>query len=258
MILMSNWDVDLYLRFGKERTQPAIDLVNRINLSSPKKIIDLGCGSGNSTQVLKSKWNDSDITGFDSSVAMIHAAQQKYPDFKWIHGDINTWQDTSFDLIYSNAAFHWVPNHQELIMRLINQLKKGGVLAFQIPYHKNSGLHQLIQQIASESQWGNQFATAKNAITIESPSFYYDILFDKTTRLDIWKTEYIHEMEDHQSIIDWISATGLRPYLDALQGKNDKDLFIKKLEIGLRDIYPFQKNKKILFPFHRLFLIAYK
>ena len=255
---MADWDVNLYLKFGKERTQPAIDLVNRIAHINPKRIIDLGCGSGNSTQVLKAKWGDAEITGLDSSHEMISTAQKKYPDLKWIQGDISAWQDPSFDLIFSNAAFHWVPNHLELLSRLISQLNVGGVLAFQVPYHKNSELHQLIHQIASEPHWGDQFATAKKAITIESPGFYYDILCDKTVRVDIWKTEYIHEMDDHQAIIDWISATGLRPYLDAMQRKNDKDLFIKRLEFGLRDIYPFQKNKKILFPFQRLFLIGYR
>ncbi len=254
---MPAWNADLYMQFGNERTQPAIDLVARININQPKRIIDLGCGPGNSTEILRRRWPQANIAGLDSSPEMIGAARQQYPDADWRVGDAATWQAAvPCDIVFSNAALQWMPSHGPLVRHLLDQVAPGGVLAFQIPTHINSPLHRFILEIADDPEWTERMSAARDALTIERPSFYYDALADKASRLDIWETEYCHVMQDHQAIIKWISSTGLRPFLAALDAEEEQRRFVELLEERVAQAYPRQKNGNVLFPFRRLFVVA--
>ena len=136
---MPSWDADLYLKFAGERTQPSIDLISRISLAHPGRIIDLGCGPGNSTAILRQRWPSAEIVGLDNSREMIATASQAYPDWTWVEGDIATWTaPVPFDVVFSNAALHWVPNHAELMPRLLRQVRPQGALAVQMPAHFRS------------------------------------------------------------------------------------------------------------------------
>lgn len=254
---MSDWDAHLYQRFASERTQPAIDLVSRLHVDDPKRIIDLGCGPGNSTEILRRRWPHAKIIGLDSSAEMISAARERYPDQEWILANVETWEARQpYDIVFSNAALQWIPHHDQLLTRLLHQVAEGGILAFQIPSHVHSQLHQQILQIANESDWAHRMHEAKRALTIESPSFYYDILEGRVSKLDIFEIEYCHVMENTQAIIQWISSTGLRPFLDALETADQKQRFIDLLSLHVAAAYPRQKNAKVLFPFRRLFIVA--
>lgn len=256
---MADWNPDLYMKFAGERTQPAIDLVAKITLQNPQCIIDLGCGPGNSTALLYHRWPEAEITGLDNSADMIAAARNEYPNWRWIEGDISDWQPVeSFDLIFSNAVFHWVPSHEQLFPRLIGQLSAEGALAAQMPTHFQSRVHNLIREIALDQEWQHLTGQAMKAMKVERPPFYYDLLRPLASRLDMWETDYIHMLENHQAIIDWMRGTGLRPFLESLDSDWQRERFESLLLEGLSQAYPKQKDGRVMFPFRRLFIVAYR
>jgi len=256
---MPSWDADLYLKFANQRTQPAIDLISRISLPHPGRIIDLGCGPGNSTAMLHQRWPAADIIGLDSSREMISVASQAYPDWTWVEGDIASWAAAiPFDLVFSNAALQWVANHAEVIPLLLEQVSPQGALAIQMPAHFQSPVHQLLLEIAKDPAWHHSMQDAINAIAVGRPSFYYDILQPHTSKIDLWETEYIHIMDGPLAILDWIRGTGLRPFLEALESEEQKSCFEQLLLSGLTTAYPRQKDGHVLFPFRRLFIVAYR
>lgn len=256
---MPEWNPELYLKFADERTQPAIDLVAKITLANPHRIIDLGCGPGNSTALLYARWPESEVIGLDNSSDMIVAARNSYPDLQWVEGDIAEWKpDEPFDLIFSNAALHWVPRHEEIFPRLIDQLSDTGALAVQMPTHFQSAVHKFIKEISLDPEWNHLMDQARGAIKVDRPPFYYDLLQPLASRLDLWETEYIHILENHHSIIDWIRGTGLRPFLQALESDEQRARFEKLLLEGVTSAYPKQKDGRVLFPFRRLFVVAYR
>jgi trans-aconitate 2-methyltransferase len=257
---VSDWKPDSYLKFKNERTQPAIDLVTRIQLNAPGRIIDIGCGPGNSTAVLKERWPDSDIIGLDSSAAMIRTAKDTHKDITWIAadaaGDLSPLG--SFDLVFSNAALQWVPDHHVLLPKLFNMLRASGVLAAQVPYIEKMPLHTGLRQMRASAIWQDYLVDMAGLYAMHPPSFFYGILSRLTDRIDLWQTDYIHVMDSHAAIVQWFTATGLRPYLDALPSEELKNEFLRDFEGLVKEAYRPERNGKILFPFTRLFFIAQK
>jgi trans-aconitate 2-methyltransferase len=255
---MPTWDANLYLQFGSERTQPSIDLVSRINHPNPSRIIDLGCGPGNSTQILRNRWPEARITGLDNSLEMIAAAQQSYPNDTWILADAATWTaDHPFDIVFSNAALHWMSDHTHLFPHLFNQVALGGAFAMQIPAHHSSPVHLSILEVAGNPAWSHLMDNARNSITRYSPSFYYDLIQPLASKVDLWETEYVHIMDSPQAIVNWFRGTGLRPFLEALETEKQKQQFERLLLEAYTKAYPRQRDDKVLFPFRRLFMVAY-
>jgi trans-aconitate 2-methyltransferase len=256
---MPEWDAELYLRFSNERTRPSVDLTSRIEISDPLRIIDLGCGPGNSTAVLRQRWPKAHITGLDSSSDMIAAASGSYPDHEWIIGDISAWSaEIPFDVVFSNAALQWVPGHDVLFPHLFAQVASGGAFAFQIPAMFNSPWHREILETADDPSWRHLMGPALNALTKKPPSFYYNLLRPPAARLEMWETEYYHIVESHRSIIEWFRGTGMRPFLAALENEGQRQRFEDLLLERYRLAHHPQKDGRILFPFRRLFIIAYR
>jgi trans-aconitate 2-methyltransferase len=256
---MPSWDADLYLKFAGERTQPSIDLISRISLDRPSRIIDLGCGPGNSTAMLRQRWPGAEVVGLDNSKEMINAAAQAYPHWTWIEGDIATWTAAMpFDLVFSNAALHWVANHADVIPHLLSQVRPQGALAIQMPAHFRSPVHELMVEVARNAAWRDHMEGAIHAIKVERPAFYYDLLNPHASKLDLWETEYIHVMKSAAEILEWIRGTGLRPFLEALESQEQKRSFEELFMTGLTKAYPAQKDGRVLFPFRRLFILAYR
>lgn len=257
---MSDWRPNLYLTFEKERTQPSIDLVMRIDNENPKRIIDIGCGPGNSTNVLKTRWANSEIIGMDSSQSMIEQARKTYADINWICADAS--QDLSelglFDIVFSNAAIQWIPNQRLLLSNLFRILNRDGVLAVQVPCTKNMPIHTELKKLVSMSKWEKHFISLSSTYSSHTADFYYDILSDLSEQIDLWETDYYHVMSSHQDIVKWYSGSGLRPYLDCLVDESIKSEFINGYENVLKNAYPMQRDTKILFPFTRIFFIAHK
>ncbi|QDT97620.1 trans-aconitate 2-methyltransferase [Gimesia aquarii] len=256
---MPVWDSDQYLKFQKERTQPAIDLASRVEIKNPKEIIDVGCGPGNSTAVIAKRWPEAQISGFDSSHAMLKTAKNSVPKVHWFQADVATWQpEVCYDLIFSNAVFQWVPDHNKLFSRLISFLKPGGALAVQLPTHYASPLHQSVLELSTSSQWKQATKIARQTVATESREFYYNLLVPLVSHVEIWETDYIHVLESVEAILEWFRGTGLRPYLEALANDQQRAQFEQELLDRYRPAYPPQQNGKVLFPFRRLFIIAYR
>jgi trans-aconitate 2-methyltransferase len=252
------WDPGDYLRFGDERTRPSADLALRIAVERPATVIDLGCGPGNSTQVLRRRWPHACVTGLDSSVEMIEAAGEKHPDGRWVLSSIEEWSpDTLFDVVFSNAALQWLPDHGSLVERLFGHVAPGGALAFQIPSTDFALVRTLIEEIALDGPWTSRMAGPLGALTMESPGFYYDHLAPGAQSIDIWETEYFHIMDSPPAVVDWIASTGLRPFLDVLESKGESDQFVGRLHERVRESYPARRDGRVLFPFRRTFVIAY-
>jgi len=252
-----DWNPDLYLKFNRERTQPTIDLVTRIKSDSPFKIIDIGCGPGNSAQILAQRWPDSMITGIDNSPAMIEKAKKDYPNQNWILLDAekDEFPDT-YDIIFSNATIQWIPNHTELLKKLSDILNKKGLIAIQIPQFWDMPLGKAIEKISEDSRWKSVVRGVTELFTIHNYSFYYDQLSLRFNEIDMWETYYMHIMDSHFSILEMIRSTGLKPYLDKLDSEKDKQDFEAQVLMEIKSDYPAQKNGKVIFPFRRLFFIA--
>lgn len=258
---MSNydWNPDLYLKFDKERVQPSIDLAARIDYNKPSRIIDIGCGPGNSTQILVNRWADSEIIGADNSPAMIKKATEDFPNQKWILFDAGIDNiNEKFDLVFSNATIQWIPNHDKLLKRFADLLNDSGVLAVQLPLFFDMPLGNSISEIGRQSKWIVATQGVDRLFTINSATYYYDHLNKYFSKIDMWTTDYYHIMESQSSILEMIRSTGLKPYLEQLADDNEKKQFETLVLDKIKQEYPMQNNGKVLFPFKRLFFVAKK
>jgi trans-aconitate 2-methyltransferase len=257
---MPIWDPNLYLKYANERTRPAADLIAQIRLENPARIVDLGCGPGNSTELLRHRWPQAVISGVDNSPEMLAQAKAKHPDWQWVMGDIEAWKpEPAVDLIFSNAALHWVPGHATLFRSLIGAVAADGALAAQMPNNFHSPTHTVMQGVAAngDPRWSKALATART-FTVQPPAFYYDVLRKHASRVDIWETEYQHVMDGPKAIFDWIRGTGMRPYLERLADDEQRRLFEQMCLEGFQEAYPPDDQGKVLFPFRRLFIVAYR
>ncbi|ORY87370.1 Trans-aconitate 2-methyltransferase [Neocallimastix californiae] len=237
---MSDWDAKLYSKFEKDRTQPSIDLVHSIPSNEAKLIIDIGCGIGNSTMVLKKRYNDARIIGIDSSDDMLIKAKKDYPNFEYIKLDAGKELDTlndKYDIVFSNACIQWIPDHKSLIPKLFNLLSKN-----------------VIQTVVNSTKWCIKFSKPRELFSLLEEE-YYDVFAKLTNNFRIWETIYFHTMPSHQSIVEWYKGAGLRPYLEQLSDE-DKVSFEADILDEVKKTYPVQKNGDIIFKFPRLFMLA--
>jgi trans-aconitate 2-methyltransferase len=256
---MSRWDPDSYLKFEHERTIPSHDLVARIDLSHPRAIVDIGCGPGNSTSVLRKAWPEADVTGLDNSKEMINKAQATFPGYKWILADVAEWQpDEKYDLVFSNATLHWIPNHERLLKHLFEAIEDGGAFAAQVPFNIESPLFRAIAAVSESPKWRNLMNGCSAQIFYRDEVYYYKMLSRLSSRVDMWTTTYIHIMESHQSLLEWYSSTGLKIYLERIEDDRGRRQFKTEILEACKAQYPVQSNGKILFPFKRIFFVAYK
>lgn len=256
---MSDWQPELYLKFERQRTQPAVDLAARIQIVSPKRIIDIGCGPGNSTAVLRRRWTKADITGVDSSPAMISQAEKSDSGINWVCADASDGIGGlgEFDIVFSNAALQWMPRHEMLLPQLFSMMASGGVLAAQIPHTTHMPIHMELQSLAHGQRWGSKLGSVATHSTFDAP-YYYDILSKLTMDVELWETHYYHVMENHHALVQWYSSTGLKPYLDALTSEEDKARFLAEFKTMISGTYPAKQDGCVLFPFVRLFFVAHK
>jgi trans-aconitate 2-methyltransferase len=256
---MDNWNSTQYLMFKNERTRPAIDLANRINADNPKKIIDIGCGPGNSTYILKKRFPNAYILGIDSSENMISAAKKTHPDIDFEICDAGkdlSFLGNDFDVVFSNACIQWIPNHHKLLRDMSDLLKQGGIMAVQTPMNYKEPIHRIIEEITNSEKWRSFFKNPRIFYNL-TQNEYFDLLSDISSDFTLWETVYFHKMKSHSDIVDWYRSTGLRPYLNELS-ENDKIKFEKEIFKKLTESYPIQKNGEIIFRFPRFFFISVK
>ena len=253
---MSDWNPEQYEKFIKDRTQPAIDLANRLEVKEVKRILDLGCGTGNSTRILKDRFSDAMVFGADNSDEMLAKAKKTHPDIEFIHldvgGDLSEVKER-FDIVFSNACIQWIPNHKILLPKLMSLIKHGGVLAVQIPIQSEHPVHIIMKELVITSKWKDKLSQ-RNYNNL-STSDYYDVLSGISDDFEMWETIYCHRMPNYESIIEWYKGTGLRPYLEQLS-ETDAEDFVSDVYRELKNRYKIQSNGEIMFRFPRLFFIA--
>jgi trans-aconitate 2-methyltransferase len=256
---MREWDPQQYLQFKHERTQPAIDLVARIQGTDPKTIIDIGCGPGNSTQILLKRWPHASITGLDNSEKMIQRARQDYPNQKWVVGDASRLESCkTYDIVFSNAAIHWIPKHDILIPRLFQLMNQNGMLAVQVPANQESPLFRTIKKVSKRRKWSAFTSASRELITYHGADYYYNHLVALTNEIAIWETIYYHVLNSHQDLVDWYKGTAMKPFLDSLPTDESREEFEKEILAECKQFYAPQSDGRILYPFKRLFFTARK
>lgn len=252
------WSATQYLKFEQERNRPVIDLIAQIPTSKVNKAIDIGCGPGNSTELLSNHFpNAKDISGIDSSADMIKAAQIRIPELNFKIADISDWEDHNlYDVILANASLQWVPDHKVLFPSLIQKLNKNGSLAVQMPDNLNEPSHVLMRKIASEGTWANKLKNGSKRTERENVGWYYQLLKDKVSTLNIWRTTYFHPLPGgHEAIVEWLKGTGLRPFLAPLD-HNEQSAFLEKYTAEIAKAYTTYDNGHVLLPYPRLFIVA--
>ncbi|MGA9869517.1 MAG: trans-aconitate 2-methyltransferase [Acetobacteraceae bacterium] len=250
------WDPAQYLRFADERLRPATDLLARVDLESPARIIDLGCGPGNVTPLLAARFPRAEIIGVDASTAMLEKAHAAAPGCRFVQADIATWTpDAPPDLIYSNAALHWVGGHEALFPRLLSVLAPGGVLAVQMPAMHDAPLRALQPEVAASGPWAEHLRGIGSARALLAPEQYWDLLRPHAATLDLWQTIYTHALQGEDAVAEWASGSSLRPFLDKLPD-DLRGPFRAAYAAALRPHYPRRPDGTTLLPFRRLFIIA--
>jgi trans-aconitate 2-methyltransferase len=250
------WDPNTYMKFGAERTRPAAELLARVPMESPKRVIDLGCGPGNSTELLVERWSDAEVIGLDSSPEMIAEAKASGIKATFDLGDVSTWSPNKpFDVVYSNATLQWVSDHKTLLPRLMNAVAKGGVFAFQVPCNFGEPSHTLLYELAENGPWAEKLKNRRDRAAVLKPDAYFDILEPHAKSLDIWETTYMQVLDGEDAVFIWMSGTGLRPFSNALEGE-ERETFLAEYKRRLAKAYPMRESGKTLYPFQRLFAVA--
>ena len=254
----ADWDPALYRTFEDERTRPARDLLGRVDLASPLAIVDLGCGPGNSTELLAERFPGATLTGVDSSAAMLTEARRRLPEAEFVEGNAGRWEPPyPVDLIFANAVLQWVPDHATLMPRLFDLLLPGGVLAVQMPDNVEEPSHRLMRETAAAGPWRERIGhvAAAHAKRVLPAATYFDLLAPRSADLDIWRTAYQHPMASAAAIVQWVRATGLRPFLDPLDD-GERSAFLSQYEAAIDRAYERRSDGRRLLAFPRLFIVA--
>ncbi|MBO0710012.1 MAG: methyltransferase domain-containing protein [Acetobacteraceae bacterium] len=228
----------------------------RVPLENPARIVDLGCGAGNVSAILKRRFPAADVLGVDGSPAMIAKARSTAPDCRFEQADLGAWRpDASPDLIFSNAALHWLVGHGALFPGLVGLLAAGGCLAVQMPLMHAEPLRALQYEVAAQGPWAERLQGVGSAPAILTPGEYWDMLRPRVAALELWETIYLHPLRGEDAVTEWAAGSSLRPFLDALDDDH-RTLFRRAYSEALRPHYPRRVDGTTLLPFRRLFLLA--
>lgn len=252
------WSASQYVQFEDERTRPVRDLVGAIPTANATRVVDIGCGPGNSTEVLAARYGGAEVIGLDSDADMIAAARKRLPNLHFDIADVTQWADGGpWDVILANAVFQWVPDHATLFPSLVGKLAPGGSLAVQMPDNLNEPPHLLMRETALSGPWAPKLAAAADARTaLASEGWYYELLKPHCSRVDIWRTIYQHPLTGGAAaVVEWFKGSGLRPFLAPLD-EAERAEYLKQYEAALAKVFPAMPDGTVLLPFPRVFIVA--
>jgi trans-aconitate 2-methyltransferase len=254
---MSDWNPALYRRFEDERTRPARELLARVPLAGARQVTDLGCGPGNSTELLVQRFEGAQVAGIDNSPAMLESARQRLPGVHFALADIAGWQPAQpQDLVYANASLQWLHAHETLLPRLFSFLAPGGVLAVQMPDNHAEPSHRAMREVAALPAFAAAIGDpAKLRPPMLSVGAYYDLLARDAAQVDVWHTVYQHPMASPAAIVEWVSGTGLKPFLEPLDARQ-RASFLAAYEERIAAAYPARADGRRLLAFPRVFIVA--
>jgi len=252
----TDWQAKQYVLFESERTRPVKDLLAAVPPAQVRVAVDIGCGPGNSTEVLAAHAPGAAVSGMDSSTDMIAAARERLPQFQFEVGDIATWDAPGpYDLILANAVLQWVPGHEVLFPRLAGKLAPGGSLAVQMPDNLDEPAHRLLRDIAASGPWSGKLKGVERTVRHDA-QWYYALLKPRCGRVDVWRTTYHHPLAGGaDAVVEWFKGSALRPFLAALD-ENERAAFVERYRNAVAQAYPALDDGTVLLPFPRLFIVA--
>jgi len=250
------WDPAQYLKWSDHRLRPAVDLLQRVALPSPAQVVDLGCGTGNVTALLRARWPAARVTGVDASPAMLQRARASDPAVDWQEADVAMWRPASpVDVLFSNATLHWIDDHAALFPRLLTLVAGGGALAVQMPRNFGEPSHTSIYEVAREGRWRERLEKLIRPEPTKPPEYYWDLLRPHVSALDVWETVYTQALTGLHPVAGFVKGSWLRPFLDALDA-SERPAFENAYRARLARAYPPRVDGTTLFPFRRLFIVA--
>lgn len=256
---MKSWDAAQYTRFEAERNRPIHDLLAQLPDAGVRRAVDLGCGPGNSTELLRQRYPEAAVRGIDSSPEMIAAARERLPGVSFEVGDVSGWRSAEgpVDVLLANAVFQWVPDHATLLPALLRQLAPGGSLAVQMPANVHEPAHRAIREVAARGPWAQRLASAHRDLDIPHPAdWYFRVLREADASVDIWRTTYHHQLAGGPAaVVEWFKGSALRPFLQLLDD-GEKAQFLAQYEQAVAGLHPPQPDGTVLLPFPRLFFVA--
>ncbi|HWA46276.1 MAG TPA: trans-aconitate 2-methyltransferase [Hypericibacter adhaerens] len=252
-----DWQPALYKRFAGERERPALDLIQRVPLDRPDFILDVGCGAGNVTALLRERWPQSRLLGMDNSPAMLTAARRLLPEVAFVEGDAARWTPPEPpDLLFTNAVLQWLPHHETLFPRLFGLVRPGGVMAVQMPRNHGRPSHTLMIETAKSGPWRAKLATQiDRPAPVAEPAFYARLMAPLADNVEIWETDYLMRLAGDNPVVTWTRATGLRPFMEPLD-EDEKTRFEADYAERIRKAYPPEADGSTLFAFKRIFILA--
>jgi len=252
-----SWDPAQYLKFSGERMRPAVDLLARIGAVAPATVVDLGCGAGNLAPLLAARWPAARLTGVDSSPEMLARARRDHPGAAFVQADMGAWRpDAPVDVLFSNAALHWVDGHAELLPRLLEQaVAPGGTLAVQMPRNFGAPSHTTIAETIQQGPWRARLEPLLRREPVAPPAVYWRRLAGCAAELQIWETEYLQVLAGENPVAEYTKGTWLKQFLDRLEG-DERGAFESDYRARVRAHYPPEADGRTLFPFRRLFIVA--
>lgn len=259
-----SWDPSQYLQYEDARLRPALELLARIPCEAPRTVVDLGCGAGNVARWISRRWPQAAIIGVDGDAAMLaraRAATAGDERFAWLESDLAAWRPgVAPEVVYSNAALHWLDDHAALFPRLLAMLAPAGVLAVQMPGNFGAPAHRELFGLARSTRWREDLEGKVRDAPVAAPERYHEWLAGYASALDVWSTEYLQLLpargDREHPIVAWMRGSALIPFLSALCSDEARAAFVADYALRVERAYPRQDDGSVLFPFRRLFIVA--
>lgn len=252
---MTDWSPSTYRKFEDERTRPARDLLAQVAVAKPRIVVDMGCGPGNSTELLVERFPDAEVVGLDTSPNMLEEARLRVPGARFDFADANHWVPGSgTDVVFANAIYQWVPDNLAVLTRVLGALEPGATMAVQMPDNINEPSHAAMRELAADGPWAEKLRDAARP-ALPSVRQYYEALAPLASRVDIWHTTYNHVLAHADAVVEWVRATGLRPFLDPLDAA-EKAVYLARYRAKIAEAYPALASGQVLLRFPRLFIVA--